>query len=115
LLIKDLENFRPAEKAGLFVFHCGQPSSGRPAAQGSRKSTNVEKLRNIGTMGIWEEKCSPWNTFVERQSTDSSMCGKFFLAVVDISYSASDPSGSKKVFVFSAAKWTTGPLAEGPS
>jgi hypothetical protein len=27
---------------------------------------------------ILEEKCSTWNTFVERQSPEFSICGKFF-------------------------------------
>ncbi|WP_188928482.1 hypothetical protein [Puia dinghuensis] len=38
----------------------------------------MDKLWNAGMAGIWREKCSPWNTIVERQSTTFSICGKYF-------------------------------------
>jgi hypothetical protein len=40
---------------------------------------SVDKLQNAGMAGISAEKCSPWNTFVERQSTAISICGQLFL------------------------------------
>jgi hypothetical protein len=38
----------------------------------------VDKLSKVGMAGISGEKCSPWNTFVERQSTAISICGQLF-------------------------------------
>lgn len=41
----------------------------------------VDKLqKSEGTQAL-KKKCSPWNTFVERQLTDFSICGKLFLVV----------------------------------
>lgn len=47
-------------------------------------STAVNKLYNADGDLIWQEKCSPWNTDVERDSPIVSMCGKFIFGSIHL-------------------------------